>query len=245
MNMPGFTAETSLYQTNNHYRGTAGGSVLSNGNTTITPQGCGVLEGIVCAGVVVGVVGLCGFLCAFPPTSDDCFNCIIVALPAGFGFCFDCVLDSIGGGGGGGGGGPHHAQRQGIVGTSEICHVALGSFAPMAVVSRKVQSLFSPHRMRGTKGSTSLATDALRTSAHPTGAWPWNHPCGFPDARSSSRSLVGYRGHAGQPWCRYGVGGSLAPVRRSRRAGLARGLNEGNSLRRLAVVREYRRNYDR
>jgi hypothetical protein len=41
MNMPRFTAEASLYHTNNHYQCVAGGSFLSDGKTTVTPQDSG------------------------------------------------------------------------------------------------------------------------------------------------------------------------------------------------------------
>ena len=46
MLLPGFTAERSLYKTNNHYQFAAGGSVLSDGNTTVTPQACGWIQGL-------------------------------------------------------------------------------------------------------------------------------------------------------------------------------------------------------
>jgi hypothetical protein len=59
MNMPAFTAEASLYQTNNHYRFGAGWSFLCDGNLIVTPQGCGWIEGIVCGGAIAGSIVLC------------------------------------------------------------------------------------------------------------------------------------------------------------------------------------------
>ena len=61
MNMPGFTAEVSLYQTNNHYRVTAGGSFLSVGNATVTPQDCGWIKGGLCGFVIAGGVAACPY----------------------------------------------------------------------------------------------------------------------------------------------------------------------------------------
>jgi hypothetical protein len=51
MNMPGFVAESSLCQTNNRY-GSAGGSFPNNSNPTVAPQGCGLVDAIVCGGLV-------------------------------------------------------------------------------------------------------------------------------------------------------------------------------------------------
>jgi hypothetical protein len=120
MNMPGFTAETSLYQTNNHYR-SAGGSFPNNWNTTVTPQGCGIFssEFWTCAGYVAAVSGFCTAVCVAastlgPPGWAVCFGCAVgvigeTALVA----CRDCLPGAIrdvinqylsqdGGGGGGG-----------------------------------------------------------------------------------------------------------------------------------------------
>src|ERR1700732_923425 len=99
MNMPGFTAETSLYQTTNHYRSAAGGSFLSNGNTTVIPQDCGVFESIGCAFVIALCIPLVAAAC-----SVDAFSCGVawaVCLGVSYGACKDCIPDSGGGGGGG------------------------------------------------------------------------------------------------------------------------------------------------
>jgi hypothetical protein len=45
MNMPRFTADASLYRSSRHYWFAAGGSCLTNGNTTVTLQECGWFEG--------------------------------------------------------------------------------------------------------------------------------------------------------------------------------------------------------
>jgi hypothetical protein len=42
MNLPGFTAETSLYKTNNRYRGSAG-SFSADANA-VAPQGASLLD---------------------------------------------------------------------------------------------------------------------------------------------------------------------------------------------------------
>ena len=108
MNMPGFTAETSLYQTNNHYRFATGGSFLSNGNTTVIPQDCGIVEGIVCGGFIVGGVGLCSYACLVEQDLAACAGCWVLALGAGYATCKDCIpaafralIDLFEGGGGG------------------------------------------------------------------------------------------------------------------------------------------------
>lgn len=114
MNMPGFTAETSLYQTSIHYRFAASGSFLSNGNITVAPQGCGWTEGLSCLGLVIGSAVVCGGFCALGPW-PGCIACV-AALGAGdLCTCYDCLpkfirdaldLGGLCGGGGGGGGGP-------------------------------------------------------------------------------------------------------------------------------------------
>jgi hypothetical protein len=113
MSMPGFTAETSLYQTNNLYRSAVGG-FLNNWNTTVTPQGCGILKGITCGVAIAGGTVLCTSACLAGPA--PCVGCWTGALAiVGYGFCRDCipawmralidVFDGGGSGGGGGGGG--------------------------------------------------------------------------------------------------------------------------------------------
>jgi hypothetical protein len=111
MNMPRFTAEASLYHTNNHYW-SAGGSFLSDGNTTVTPQGCGIFEKLRCGFFVgLGVAG-CTALCldGGPPACAACWAAIF---PADLYInCRDCIpswmralIDIFEGGGGDGAGG--------------------------------------------------------------------------------------------------------------------------------------------
>jgi hypothetical protein len=111
MKMPGFTAETSLYKTNNHYRLNAIGSSLSAGNTTVTPQGCGIGETIFCGTAIAGGSVLCVSAClAGPAPCVTCWTGVLAIV--GYGFCRDCipgwmraVIDIFDSGSGGGGGG--------------------------------------------------------------------------------------------------------------------------------------------
>jgi hypothetical protein len=121
MHIPGYTAEASLYKTNNHYRFAAGGSFLSNGNTTVTPQDCGWVKGITCGVSIPFGIALCTGICVSGGPAL-CYGCWFGALPGSlFAFCKDCItgwmrdlIDSyesggsnvIGRGGGGGGGPP-------------------------------------------------------------------------------------------------------------------------------------------
>jgi hypothetical protein len=110
MNMPGYTAEESLYQTNNHYRLGAGCSYSSNESAAVTPQGCGLIKGAVCGGFIAGGTGLCTLTCL---TGDPvlCAGCWVTALGAVYSSCKDCIpgwmralinaFESSGGGGGG------------------------------------------------------------------------------------------------------------------------------------------------
>jgi hypothetical protein len=114
MNMPSFTAEASLYQTNNHFQ-SAGGNFPSDGNTTVTPQACGWIKGGICGTVIAGGIVVCTASClasaelgGFP-----CYLCWAGFLGAAYGYCKDCIpawmralIDSSEGGGGGGGSGP-------------------------------------------------------------------------------------------------------------------------------------------
>jgi hypothetical protein len=124
MDMPGFTAETSLYQTNNHYR-SAGGSFPNNGNTAVTPQACGFFDALFCGTFVAAVSGVCLGVCiAGIPTGPlgaaACLACAVGVVGGSIlTACHDCLpgvirqqIDiamsqggSTGGGGGGGGGG--------------------------------------------------------------------------------------------------------------------------------------------
>jgi hypothetical protein len=113
MNMPRFTAEASLYQTNNHYRFTAGGGYLSNGSTTVTPQGCGWFEGGVCGTFITAGILSCTASCVAGPATGGipCYLCWTGVLGGLFGFCRNCIpawmraLVDLGEGGGGGGDG--------------------------------------------------------------------------------------------------------------------------------------------
>jgi hypothetical protein len=117
MNIPEFNAEASLYHTNNHYR-LAGGSFLSNGNTTVTPQACHwYFEAPICAGVIAGGTAVCLASClagaeAGPLGGIPCALCWTGFLGASYGFCRDCIpewmralIDAVSGGSGGDGGG--------------------------------------------------------------------------------------------------------------------------------------------
>lgn len=124
MPMPGFTADTSVYKTNNHYRFGAGASLASDGSVNVVPQGCGWIEGITCGVIIGGGVVVCTASClasaelgGFP-----CYACWAAYLGGLYGYCRDCIpswmkalideFESGGGsggsGGGGGGGGTSH-----------------------------------------------------------------------------------------------------------------------------------------
>ena len=102
--MPGFTAETSLYQTSNRYQLAVGGIFRSNGNTVVIPQGCGWIKSITCGGAIAGCVVLCTSACLGGPVAcGACWvGCLGISL---YGFCRDCIPDIGGGGDGGGSGG--------------------------------------------------------------------------------------------------------------------------------------------
>ena len=107
MNIPGFVAGTSLYQTNNHYRVAAGGSFPSDGKTTVTPQGCGLLELGTCLGQIGVCIPLVGAACASDPFS--CSAAWAICMGSSYAVCKDCIDNIIEGGEGGGGvgGTPH------------------------------------------------------------------------------------------------------------------------------------------
>src|SRR5262245_1655633 len=111
MTMPRFTAEASLYQTNNHYRFATGGSFLSTGNTTVIPQGCGLLQTALCTASVAGGIALCTGICLEPGGGIAiCCCCWASALPGSLlAFCKYCIpgwmraiIDAFESGGGGG-----------------------------------------------------------------------------------------------------------------------------------------------
>jgi hypothetical protein len=114
--LPGFTAEASLYQTNNHYRSAAGGSVLRDGNATVTPQDCGWIKGSICGGWIAAGIPFCSASCVIGAAGGGipCWICWTGFLGGLYGYCRDCLpgwisdlldLAESGGGGGGGGGG--------------------------------------------------------------------------------------------------------------------------------------------
>lgn len=112
MNMPQFTAESSLYRTKNQYRSTAAGNLLDSGWAAITPQGCGWLDSAICSTFIAAGTVACTALCldGGPPACAGCWSTALLGL---YGECKDCIpawmrdLINIfeGGGGGGGGGG--------------------------------------------------------------------------------------------------------------------------------------------
>jgi hypothetical protein len=124
MSTPGFAAEASVYKTRNHYQ-TANRAFLSNRSTSVTPQDCGFIKGILCYPYVRAFSFLCGGICDACVTTGgstaNCAGCIACmsglggfpGLPAGilaYKACHDClspiittVIDSALSGGGGGG----------------------------------------------------------------------------------------------------------------------------------------------
>jgi hypothetical protein len=126
MNMPGFTAETSLYQTNNHYRFAAAGNFLSNGNTTVTPQGCGLFELAACG----FQIGICIPIVAVSCNSDpgSCLLAWALCMGSSMLLCKDCIDNIIHGGGGEGGGGGPGGGGVGGGGTGGPCGCARGKY---------------------------------------------------------------------------------------------------------------------
>src|SRR5262245_55057569 len=98
MNIPGFTAETSLYQTKNHYRLTAGGSLLSYGNANVVPQDCRWwLEEPACATFMAAGALACTATCAGEIGTGSalglpgCWACWKLVTGASFWLCNDCI----------------------------------------------------------------------------------------------------------------------------------------------------------
>jgi hypothetical protein len=111
MDIPGFAAERSLYQTKNHYWLAADGGSRISGNETVTPQGCGFVEGLVCGALIPIATTFCVGTCV-ESGGLACAACFSVALGAAYSACKDClpawiraIIDSGSGDGGGGGGG--------------------------------------------------------------------------------------------------------------------------------------------
>jgi hypothetical protein len=94
MNMPGFTGDASLYQTNNSYW-SAAGSYLSPGSTTVTPQACRwYAEAPICTGIIAGGAAVCAASCIAgggPLGGYPCYLCWTAYLGALYGFCRDCL----------------------------------------------------------------------------------------------------------------------------------------------------------
>lgn len=126
--IPGFTAEAALYRTNNHYQFAAGGSFLSDGNKSVTPQGCGWIKGGICGAFIAGGIAVCTASCLASPALGGfpCYLCWTSFLGGTYGYCRDCIpgwmralIDVFEGGGGssggsssGGGGGPVRDPRR-------------------------------------------------------------------------------------------------------------------------------------
>ncbi len=117
MKLPGFAAESSVYRTNNHYRLAAGATYLSEGNATIVPQDCGVLQGIECGAFIAAGAVFCTADClagaaAGPAGGFPCWACWTAFLGGATAACWDCIpawmkalIDEFESGGGSGGGG--------------------------------------------------------------------------------------------------------------------------------------------
>ncbi len=113
MNMPGFTAETSLYKTVNRYVQSAYGVALSDGSPTVIPQGdcpwwkfggCIFAVGACTAGCVATGPGfaVCLGLCLGAAGAIGCIAC--AGLSAADEAAARQAANGVGGGGGGGGG---------------------------------------------------------------------------------------------------------------------------------------------
>jgi hypothetical protein len=95
MALPGYAAEASLYKTSNHYHVTATSGILSDGNTTVTPQGCGIGQAIGCFAFVAGVTIVCGGACA-SGIVPACVACVLgVGALGTYVACHDCLPDAI------------------------------------------------------------------------------------------------------------------------------------------------------
>ena len=99
MNMPGFTAEVSLYKTGVHYVARNEIGCLSNG-TAVSPQACGFAKNNLYNGAMIGCAACLALVPAGPAAVIACYaGCLGVTL---FGFCRDCLdlIDVPGSGGG-------------------------------------------------------------------------------------------------------------------------------------------------
>ena len=120
MNMPGMAGEAAVYKTNNHYRSIVGGSLANNGDMTVVPQDCGIVQGIFCYGGVSVIAAVCGGFCLACISTLDALvcaaaaACVLNSKACFYATCHDCfpgfitkAVDSYltGGGGGGGAGG--------------------------------------------------------------------------------------------------------------------------------------------
>jgi len=96
MNMPGYTADASVYQTTNPYRST-GGTSLTDGSTIVAPQGCGLGRGALCGGGIALGSALCVGFCLDPLLGPGaCYACWASALPGALlAFCKDCIPAAV------------------------------------------------------------------------------------------------------------------------------------------------------
>lgn len=115
MNMPGFTAETSIYATHRYYRTAGAGSFLSDGSAAVIPQGdcpwwkffgCIGAVGACTTGCVVANVGfpVCLGLCLGAASAIGCVACAGLS-SEDEATATQAALSGSGGGSGGGGGG--------------------------------------------------------------------------------------------------------------------------------------------
>jgi hypothetical protein len=91
MNLPGFTAEASLYKTNNRYRSSAGG--FSADGNAVAPQDCGFTKGLFCGTFIAGGTVVCTASCLASPALGGipCWVCWTGFLGGLYGFCRDCI----------------------------------------------------------------------------------------------------------------------------------------------------------
>ena len=63
MQMPGFTAEASMYRTTNLYRSSAAAGLARDGTTGVLPQDSGIGRGILCGTLIATGAAACTALC--------------------------------------------------------------------------------------------------------------------------------------------------------------------------------------
>src|SRR5271166_2925809 len=104
MQMPGFTAEASMYRTTNLYRSSAAAGLAREATAGVLPQDCGIGRGILCGTLIATGAAACTALCFGGPA--PCAACWLAYLGGLFQFCHDCIpewmrdlIDAAGGGG--------------------------------------------------------------------------------------------------------------------------------------------------